>query len=317
MNWEDENYCKLYTRDTPTWLMLPWQGRALLPLMVRKCDGAGIIDTGARELDALALTVMMPREVVEVGLAALLEAGVVARISGGLELPNYIAAQEARKTDAQKKRDQRSKHRDFRRAEARVTPRSPVPTPSHPVPTPSPSISAQLSSALQAHPLQAQPQPVEASTGDRPKKRSKSKPAQVELPAEVVPPPPPKPPSRIGKLHAYFLDQRELKLVSPPNLGGLDLPEAPPDEPPNWARSGAALAQWCTHWAHLSEADQDAHIEGIIRLWLEEPYWAAPVDKDGKPSTPYPWGAFITEKQWRRGLEKLEGPPETPAGGVH
>ena len=46
MDWSDERYAKIYTRDTLTWLSLPWEGRCLLPLLIRKVDGAGILETG-------------------------------------------------------------------------------------------------------------------------------------------------------------------------------------------------------------------------------------------------------------------------------
>lgn len=140
------------------------------------------------------------------------------------------------------------------------------------------------------------------SAGSR--KGSRKPKAQVELP-NVVPPPPPRPPTRIGKLHGFFIEERGFRLTDePPDGCGLEVAE--PDEPPNWALSGATLTKWCELFSDLPEEEQDRSIRGMIRLWLSEPYWAAPVDKKtGKPSTPYPWGAFLTEGQYLKAFAKL------------
>jgi hypothetical protein len=47
MRWPDESYVKLYTRDTPTWRAMAWQARALLPLLMRKVDKAGLMECGS------------------------------------------------------------------------------------------------------------------------------------------------------------------------------------------------------------------------------------------------------------------------------
>lgn len=122
---------------------------------------------------------------------------------------------------------------------------------------------------------------------------------QEELP--VIPAPPPKPPTRIGALHAFFLEERTGRLTDPPPYG-VGLSHAEPDEEPNWALSGATLSKWISVLpAGLTDAEQDSMIRAMIGAWLEEPYWAAPVNKQtGERSTPYPWGALLSEKQWRK-----------------
>lgn len=124
MHWSDERYVKLYSRDTPGWMLWPWQARALLPLLLRRLDGAGVLECGrAKPVDAVAIVVGLPLEVVSVGLEALLSDGVLESIDRGLLMPNYIEAQEATKTEAGKKRDQRERHR----ARARAVVTQPVP----------------------------------------------------------------------------------------------------------------------------------------------------------------------------------------------
>jgi hypothetical protein len=114
MRYEDERYVRLYTRDTTTWLLLPWQGRALLPLILRKVDRAGIMDLGEDGTEALAAHVGLPIDVVEVGLEALLRRGVlVLRQDGLLVWPRFIEAQEARQSDRARARAARERARDM------------------------------------------------------------------------------------------------------------------------------------------------------------------------------------------------------------
>lgn len=115
MNWGDERYVRLYTRDTPGWIAMPWEARALLPLLLRKVDRAGVLDIGDEDAAAiLAAVVMMPVEIVRVGLDALVRRGTVALVDGRLIVPNYLEAQEARASDKARARE----HREQRRARA-------------------------------------------------------------------------------------------------------------------------------------------------------------------------------------------------------
>lgn len=129
MNWPDEKYVKVYTRDTLTWKSWCWQARTVFSLLVRKLDGAGLIETGRMDpVDALALQLDLPRDVVAVGLPPILECGTAETVPGGLLVPKWIEAQESTKTEAQKKRDQRSRVRDQRRiAQVSEIRQSPVP----------------------------------------------------------------------------------------------------------------------------------------------------------------------------------------------
>lgn len=145
MNWSDENYVKVYTRDTLTWRSWNWQARTVFLHLTRKLDGAGLIEVGRMDpVDALALQLDLPREVVAEGLPHLLATDTLELVQAGILVPNWIDAQEARKTEAQKKRDQRSRARDQRRAtQTTETRKAPVPR----CPAVSPAVPLQLSSA--------------------------------------------------------------------------------------------------------------------------------------------------------------------------
>lgn len=117
MNWPDEHYVKCYTRDSLTWKTWKWETRTVLLHLLRKVDGAGFIETGRMEpAEALAIQLELPRAVVEPGLAELVACGTAEVVDRSILLTKFVEAQEARKSDAQKKRDQRQKTIDQRRA---------------------------------------------------------------------------------------------------------------------------------------------------------------------------------------------------------
>lgn len=118
MDWSNERYVRLYTRDTKTWCLLGWEGQVLLPLIFRKVDRSGVLDDvhGADDLLVL-LQNGMPIEVVRVGLGRLLERGVVEFSAIGLVIPNFMEAQEASQTDAQRAREYRARRRDTARTQ--------------------------------------------------------------------------------------------------------------------------------------------------------------------------------------------------------
>lgn len=112
MDWSNERYVRLYTRDTDDWLALTWQARALFPLILRKVDRAGFLSTKRGAIGVAALT-GLPREVVEVGLPDLLTDGAVTECDGGYLLRNFLEAQEAPQSDKQRARESRHRRRDL------------------------------------------------------------------------------------------------------------------------------------------------------------------------------------------------------------
>src|SRR4051812_31636259 len=112
MRWEDEQYIKVYTRDTGEWLALGWEAQSLFLLLLRKSDRAGIVHSGRAAERGLAGMTGMPLDVVSRALRLLLDDGCLRECDGGYVVPNFIAAQEARQTDKTRKAAQRQRDRD-------------------------------------------------------------------------------------------------------------------------------------------------------------------------------------------------------------
>lgn len=100
MDFANERWVKLYTRDTASWVALSWPARNLLMQLLRKVDRAGAIDLGRVGVRALAglLNAADHRAEVEASLRELLDDGAVILSDGGarLVIPNFIEAQETR-----------------------------------------------------------------------------------------------------------------------------------------------------------------------------------------------------------------------------
>lgn len=120
MNWSDERYVRVYCRSTPDLIGMGWEARALFWELLRHADRAGMIAVGKHGVRALAEMLHVPRDIVESGLAVLLEDGCVRGGPAGLIIPNFLAAQEAPQSDAARKRAERER----KRAEAIASSRS-------------------------------------------------------------------------------------------------------------------------------------------------------------------------------------------------
>jgi hypothetical protein len=120
MNYEDEPYVRLYTRDSTSWLMLGWQGQTVLVHLIRKVDRAGVLNWHRLEPTAAVMLVTgLPRDVVAVGLQSLLDTETVTMGDSCLILSSFIEAQSAKTSD--RVRQQMSRERR-RAAVTRVTP---------------------------------------------------------------------------------------------------------------------------------------------------------------------------------------------------
>jgi len=115
MDWPNERYVRIYTRDTRTLKLIGWEGRAVLWEVIRKCDRAGVMD-GVRTPEDLALMVDIPVETVRVAMGRMVSTGAVEITDVGLVVPNYIAAQEAKQTDRQRQRESRARRATAARA---------------------------------------------------------------------------------------------------------------------------------------------------------------------------------------------------------
>lgn len=119
MDWENERYVRLYTRDSSTWLLWPWQARAVFALLLRKVDRAGVMDIGEENpVEAVSAHVQLPIQVVEVGLPAILRKQTAVIDSGRIVIPHFMEAQEARSSDAQRQRDSRERRRALKKRDA-------------------------------------------------------------------------------------------------------------------------------------------------------------------------------------------------------
>jgi len=114
MDWSDERYVRLYTRDTATWKLIRWEGQTVLMHLLRKVDRAGVFEFGPESAEeALVAMTGLPLEIVATGLRRLLDRGSVIQTEGALVLPKFIEAQEANQTDAQRQREYRARRRDL------------------------------------------------------------------------------------------------------------------------------------------------------------------------------------------------------------
>src|SRR6185503_5891868 len=100
MDWANESYVRVYTRDTADWQVLSWQARGLWLEMLRKADRSGVIQT-SHGVKGIAALVRWPVDVVSTALSELIEDGCVrgSEAPSGFIIPNFIEAQETPKSD--------------------------------------------------------------------------------------------------------------------------------------------------------------------------------------------------------------------------
>lgn len=113
MRWQDADYVKLYTYDSPEWLALPLSSRCFFWELMRKCDRAGIIRLGKQGVASLAAAVRGSLDEVTAALQPLIEDGCAVLKDDQLVIPNFVAAQNARCSDAARKRLERQRDRDL------------------------------------------------------------------------------------------------------------------------------------------------------------------------------------------------------------
>lgn len=124
MDWDNERWVKLYTRDSVGWKLLSWQARTVVLHLLRKVDAAGVLDVGTDGVYGLAAVLELPLEVVEPGIAQLTtqrgDAPSTVVFSGdAYAIPNFMEAQEARVSD--KQRQKMSRERRLARVTKRDT----------------------------------------------------------------------------------------------------------------------------------------------------------------------------------------------------
>lgn len=96
MDWAEERYVRVYTRDTVEWSALCWEAQAVWLQMLRKFDRTGAIALGKLGRKGLAGLLRMPLEIIEAGLNGLVEDGCIQEHAGYIIAPNFLEAQEAK-----------------------------------------------------------------------------------------------------------------------------------------------------------------------------------------------------------------------------
>ena len=118
MDWANEWWVRLYTRDTTTWKLLAWEARSVLMHMLRKVDRAGVLEVGDDGVLGLAAILDMPEDVVATHLPALLKRGAVELVGTAYILPKFLDAQETPSSDRQRQRVSRENRRDRARGDS-------------------------------------------------------------------------------------------------------------------------------------------------------------------------------------------------------
>jgi hypothetical protein len=122
MDYENERWLKVYTRNTGGWLSLSWQARGLSLEISRHLDAAGQLPLGKRGLPALAGVLRGRWEDMEPFVNELLNDDRLILLEGNVLLdPGHVARQEARTSAGVRKkaqRDRESLSRDVTRSHA-------------------------------------------------------------------------------------------------------------------------------------------------------------------------------------------------------
>lgn len=113
MNWSDERYVRVYTRDTADWLALSFDAQALFLQLLRKVDRAGVLELGRHGLKAAAIAIgqaaLWAR--LEPALVELLTDGCLVHNGNRIVVPNFVEAQEAKHSDRLRQEQSREKRR--------------------------------------------------------------------------------------------------------------------------------------------------------------------------------------------------------------
>jgi hypothetical protein len=112
MDWSNESYVRIYTKDTLTWRRLRWQGQCVMMQLIRKLDRSGTLDNIRDLVLDVSIITGIPEDVSEEGIESLLREEVFLYDGNTLIMPNYMAAQEAIKSDKLRQKESRERKRD-------------------------------------------------------------------------------------------------------------------------------------------------------------------------------------------------------------
>lgn len=112
MDFANEEYRRLYVRDTITWKRLGWAGQCVLMQVLRKMDRSGVLElSGMEPAEAVALVTGGSVEEIETGLGRLLHLEVLKHVGDALVWPRFVEGQTVNKSDKQRQRESRDKRR--------------------------------------------------------------------------------------------------------------------------------------------------------------------------------------------------------------
>jgi hypothetical protein len=109
-----ERWIKVYTKDTPGWLMLTWQARGLMLQLARKVDTEGNLPLGKHGLRGLALILSVPLSEVRQYIQELQAEGRIElpEDEANLFIPGHKERQDAVTTGAARTARWRARHGD-------------------------------------------------------------------------------------------------------------------------------------------------------------------------------------------------------------
>lgn len=118
MDFSDERYVRLYTRDSTTWKRMGWEGQCTLCQLLRRVDRIGSLEIeDMSPAAAVSLHTGGPISFVAVGIERLLELGVVEHRGSILIIPRFLEAQEAATSDRQRAKESRERRRNQLRSD--------------------------------------------------------------------------------------------------------------------------------------------------------------------------------------------------------
>lgn len=113
MDWSEERYVRVYTRDTADLLIFGWEGRLVWYELLRKVDRAGVLEYGGGDIEVVAELLRIPHEVFKVGIAKIAKREAVQITETAIVIPNFIEAQEASMSGNARQRESRLRRRDL------------------------------------------------------------------------------------------------------------------------------------------------------------------------------------------------------------
>jgi hypothetical protein len=126
MDWSNERYVRIYTRDTGDWLALSWDAQSLFMHLCRKVDRAGVLELGkqGKKTVAVVLSQVALWDRLAPALEELLLDGCVELRGDVLVIPNFVPAQEAPQSDRLRQAESRARRREMAQSGAIVTRRA-------------------------------------------------------------------------------------------------------------------------------------------------------------------------------------------------